>query len=305
VKKNSQYLQGSRKSQIFLGVFLTFTLVVISIVLWWFYENTKVVNQLPVENQTTDANLEDQQASEQAILETKPKFDAVKLQKAVDGWISSLPESESSDASVSIVDLDSQTTLASTKPDKQYFSASLYKLFVAYEGYKAIDAGILSPEEEYQNGRTRLECLDAMIRSSDSPCAEKMWSELGRENIEAKIKEYGIGNTDMVGLRTTSEDVAKILVRIATGEGLSADSQANYLDSMKDQEALYRRGLPSGFSSSITVYNKVGWNEQLEWHDASIIEFLDGRRLVLSVLTSGVGTANIKKLAAAIEAASK
>jgi hypothetical protein len=91
-----------------------------------------------------------------------------------------------------------------------------------------------------------------------------------------------------------------MLARIARGEGLSEESQAAYLSSMKDQEAKYRRGLPSGFES-LTVYNKVGWNEPVEWHDSAIVELTDGRKLIVTVMSENVGYTNISKLGTEIE----
>lgn len=231
--------------------------------------------------------------------ETKdPAFDGAKLQAVVDIWYSSLSSDEK--ASVVLMNEDG-TLLASVGQDTSYFTASLYKLFVAYEAYRAIDAGTYDGNESYLNGSTRSECVDLMIRESNSPCGEKWWNELGKQTIQDQLKTYGIEHTDMVGLETTAMDTAMILARIAKGEGLSEESKAKYLDSMKTQPALYRRGLPSGFSEAVTVYNKVGWNEQLEWHDATIVERADGERLIVAVLTSRVGYAKIAELGKAIE----
>ncbi|MCA9323667.1 serine hydrolase [Candidatus Saccharibacteria bacterium] len=299
--RKSPYLQGSSKGQWVLGLLLLLALIVIGFVLRWYYQNTK---QEPVTNQESSSQLisEPTNSSISEVEEPeKAQFDKQALEKVVFDWIDSLPASASSTASVSIVDTDN-TFITGFKIDRQYFTASLYKLYVAYEGYKAIDAGIYGPDEPYLSGKTRLQCLDAMIRSSDSPCGEKMWTELGKEKLDAAIKTYGIKNTSMVNLRTTSEDVATLLSLVARGEGLSEDSKSKFLDSMKDQDALYRRGLPSGFSDTVTVYNKVGWNENLEYHDASILELPDRKQLIVTVLTSGVGTAKIRDLAAGLEA---
>jgi len=140
-----------------------------------------------------------------------------------------------------------------------------------------------------------------MIRESDSPCAEKLWNGLGKENLTQQLEEYGILNTSMSGISTTAKDVALILGRIESGEGLSEESRNAYLDSMKTQDALYRRGLPSGFSNSVIVYNKVGWNEDKEWHDSAIIELSGGRKIIVSVLTENVGSKKIGDLASELE----
>lgn len=231
-------------------------------------------------------------------VKAKPEFDAETLQQTINTWASNL----GSDDVASVVVMGNKSDiLAEVNPDQEYFTASLYKLFVAYEGYKQFDSGEVDSSEVFLSGQTRADCIDKMIRSSDSPCAERLWSEIGKEKLTEAMKTYGINNTSLIGLSTTATDTANMLARIARGEGLEKPSQTAYLSSMKDQDSLYRRGLPSGFSANVIVYNKVGWNEQVEWHDASIIEFADGRQLIVAVLTENVGTAQISKLATLIE----
>ncbi len=296
-----QYMQGTKKSQVVLALVLIATLACVSFVLWWFYKNTNIKQVETNINPVSDTqNQEEAPAVEQQEAKTE-KFDSEALQKVVEDWASP-KQTDSSRASVVLMDEDGQL-IAGFKSDTEFFAASIYKLFVTYEGYRAVDAKTVNPNEVYQGGRTRMECLDLMIRESDSPCAEKMWEELGKQELTDSLITYGIENTSMTGLSTTAEDAGKILARILRGEGLSESSRQAYLSSMKDQDALYRKGFPSGFSSEVTVYNKVGWNEQLEYHDASILELPDGRRLVAVVFTSGVGTSAIRDFAGRLETA--
>jgi len=246
----------------------------------------------------SDSELEKTEDDQKKTTEAASSFDTSAIQAVVDSWSSSLPGG--SMASVVILDSNGEEVSA-LNPDDKYFSASLYKLFVAYAGYQQIDTKVAVPDEMYTQGFTRAECLDLMIRESHSPCAEKMWNELGKAELTTLVRSYGIENTDLVNLQTTARDTGKILERILNRENLSPESQSLFLDSMKTQDDKYRNGLPSGFSDEITVYNKVGWNEQQEYHDAAIIELADGRKLIVAALTSGVGTANLRKLATAIE----
>lgn len=221
----------------------------------------------------------------------------INLQPTVDAWA----DKQSGRASVVIYDLANGKTVASLDPDRQYFTASLYKLYVAYVGYQKIDDGAYNADEPYLGSYTRAECLDKMIRESYSPCGEKWWNELGKQAVTAKMRGYGLKNTSLTGLYTSAGDAAAILRLLYKGTDLTRSSRAAYLDSMKDQPALYRRGLPSGFSNS-TVYDKVGWNGQVEWHDAAIITLPGGRSYVVSVLTQNVGSSQIAALGKAIEA---
>jgi len=225
-----------------------------------------------------------------------PLFDSAAITRALETWAASTPGTKS----VVISDID-DTILASTNPDQQYFGASIYKLYVAYEGYKQIDSGEVSPSEIYVNNNTRLDCLDLMIRESDSPCAEKWWVELGVDDTTAQLEEYGLTNTAMASIRTSAADAALMLSRIARGEGLSPESHKRFLQSMETQ--IFRDALNKGFSDDVIVYNKIGFNGLVEYHDVAIVQLSDGRQLVVSVLTERVGTRTIAALAEQLEAA--
>ncbi len=226
-----------------------------------------------------------------------PVYDAAAIQAAVDTWVAT----QSGSASIVVSDPVSGAILATSNAEQAYFSASIYKLYVAYEGYRAIDSGDLDPTQAYLNGNTLAECLDIMIRESDSPCAEKLWAQLGKQQLTDILATYGLVGTDMTSLSTTASDVAIILERIAVGEGLRADSQSAMLDSMQNQ--IFRDALNKGFSANITVYNKIGFREMVEYHDTAIIELPSSERIVIAVFTERVGTTQIAALGAAIEVA--
>lgn len=226
------------------------------------------------------------------------EFDAISIQKRVDAWVSDLPTN--SEASVQVLDADG-VSLAAYTPEEEYTAASMYKLFVAYLGYGRIDSGDMNPKEPYTTTLTRAECLDVMIRNSENVCAEKMWNEFNKREQNAQLEKVGIKDTNMVMTTTTATDAAKLLQLVSNGRGLSSDSRTAFMDSLLNQPDFYRRGLPSGFSDEIMVYNKVGFNEQNLWHDSAIIEFEDGRQLTVSVFTKDVGYEKVAELGAAIE----
>lgn len=294
-------MSKSYVTKVLAGLSVGIALLVIFGVVGWFYQNTKEKNN-DKDVTTETAEVDDEsivsQPSETKEEEKKPAFDNQKLQTVLDEWASSIPGS--SRAGVVLMD-EAGDELASVSAVETFFTASIYKLYVAYEGYRMVDAGTYDVSTPYLNGKTLGECLDLMIRESNSPCAEKMWNGIGKDLLDAKMKEYGIKNTSMVGLSTTAEDAATMLARIDRGEGLSKESQAKFLESMKTQ--IYRDTLNVGFSSKVTVYNKIGFNGQLEYHDTAIAKLADGRTIIVSVLTSEVGTKNIVALAQKLEAA--
>jgi beta-lactamase class A len=216
-------------------------------------------------------------------------FDAEKVAAVLENWASR----QNGTYGVTIMD-EAGGVLAEVNGNKEFFAASLYKLYVAYAGYQKLDDGTFNPDEPYIADKNIDECLLEMIRSSDSPCAEKMWVELGRENITRQLQTYGLLNTSMSNITTSSHDAAIILTRLHNVEDLSAVARRRMLNSMETQ--IYRDALPKGFLDA-TVRNKVGFREKDEYHDVALIELADGRTLIVSVLTSNVGTANIVDLA--------
>lgn len=183
--------------------------------------------------------------------------------------------------------------LAEQGADEAFFAASLYKLYVAYEGYQQVDKGSVSLDEIYWNGWTRGQCLDEMIRRSHSPCAEKMMAETGKAKIQLGLESYGLTSTKMASLTTSAKDVSLVLGRLWNGTDLSPGSRQAMMDSMAGQQ--YRSALPKGFKG-LQVYNKVGFRDQSEYHDVSLVILPDSQPLIVSVLTKDVGVNSVAKL---------
>jgi beta-lactamase class A len=241
--------------------------------------NTSEVAPQDVAQVLTDSSTEE---------ETQAPFDAEALNQALQQWYGT----QSGRVSV-VVATTSGEVLASINPDEPFFAASIYKLYVAYAGYLRIDNGIFKTDQIYLGSNTTQQCLDAMIRSSDSPCAEKMWTEIGKEALTSELDSLGLSNTDMVGLSTTAYDAAIMLSRIASAQQIKESSKEKLLASMRDQ--IYNTTLDAGFTGA-TVYNKVGFRDYDEYHDVAIVEFEDGRAIIVAVFTDGIGTAAIRDL---------
>lgn len=280
-----------KRSQIILAVILCVVLLFTTVVLLVLRKNSAKVEERK-DNQPTVSVTEEVAGEEIQGSTSNQEFQAEILQEAVDSWVAGI----SGSASVVIASEDGGV-LASHDPNRVYFGASIYKLYVAYAGYLQVDAGQVDSSEVYLNGKTRAECLDLMIRNSDSPCAEKLWAEIGKPELTEQLKSYGINSTNMSALTTTASDAAKMLSMISRSSGLTEASQETFLKSMNEQT--FRNTLNVSFEGE-KVYNKIGFNEQVEYHDTAIVEFNDGRRLIISVLTENVGTKNIVALGNAI-----
>ncbi len=293
-RKESMH-ESHRRVLLYLGMGLAVSLVAGAVV-WVAFVRTTEPTRQPETVELVEVESSDFEQVPPEAPEVPPVFlDAAELQLTVEKWAAE----QRGVAAVSIL-ADDGEELAALNADREFFAASIYKLFVAYYGYQQLDAREIDPTELYVNGHTRLECLDLMIRESDSPCAEKLWVELGKAETTKKLEAIGIENTSMTNITTTAHDAAVQIGRFMRGDDLSAESRQKFLDSAREQ--VYRDALNKGFSSAVTVYNKIGFREQTEYHDVAVVELPDGRWFVISVLSERVGTRGIAELGKQIEA---
>ena len=257
--------------------------------------------------------IEDGIAEESAYISsetTELKPEKIDFQPVVDEWVQSIGGSKS----VLIYDLDRDELAGSYNTKENYNTASLYKLFVVYEGYLRLESGEWQADEPASStGYTVLECLDLAIRESHSPCAETIWVEIGYDELDEIIEtDFGITNSNISVLTSNSEDIMRIMKLFyehpdIKDEDLVTKMKDSFLKQPKT-EYNWRQGLPSGFSDAVNVYNKVGWaynDEEKVWdiyHDAAIVEFPEkDRHFVVVVMTSKVPYQQIRKLGAMIE----
>jgi beta-lactamase class A len=218
-----------------------------------------------------------------------PAIDAAEVQRVVDAWSKKYQQK----ASVTILDTKTGKLLASTQETKQYFTASIYKLYVAYTSLQDIDTGKHDGNESFLNGSTRLECITKMIQFSDSPCAEKMMNEMGKTVLQNRLSLLGLTTTSMPRFMTTTADAALMTRKVALGEGLSPKSALLLQTAMSKQQ--YRTGLPAGFSN-MQVADKVGFSEK-DWHDTANVTPKNGNVFTVSVFTEKMSSKNIAELA--------
>ena len=232
----------------------------------------------------------------------------IDLQFAVDQWTSIIK----GNAGVLIYDLDNNLTVARYHEDESFNIASLYKLFVMLEGYLRIARGQWDGDEAYLGNYTRLKCLNLMISESHSPCAEKMWAEIGHAELDEIYKAKGFSTaTNISNITSTPAEILKIMQLIWNHAGLDDEAWSAIRDSLLVQPATtynWRQGLPSGFSNA-NVYNKVGWYspDGKNWslyHDAAFVEFPElNRHYIVVVLTKNVSPQEIVILGRNIESA--
>lgn len=235
----------------------------------------------------------------------------VDFQTLVDDWAASV----GGNRSVLIYDLERDEMVGSYNVDEDYSTASLYKLFVVYEGYRRVQSGEWGGDDVAGGtGRTILECLDLAIRESYSPCAETLWGYIGHEALDEIVaSDFGITNSDISHLVSNPRDIMKMMQIFYEHTEITDEKLiAQMRDSFLNQPATtynWRQGLPSGFSRA-NIYNKVGWDYNPDgghwniYHDVAIVEFSEyNRHYIVVVMTNYVPFQEIRELGEDIEKA--
>ena len=242
----------------------------------------------------------------------KPVISEVDFQPVVDEWAKSV----SGNRSVLIYDLNLDKIVGSYNVDEDYGTASLYKLFVVYEGYKRLENGTWDGGAKAgSTGYTISKCLDLAIRESHSPCAETLWGMIGHDKLDTIIEnEWGITHSDISRLTSNVGDIMAILKRFYehpdfNDENLLAAMWDSFLN-QPDTTYEWRQGLPRGFSKA-NVYNKVGWAYNTAgkywdiYHDAAIVKFPleDGktRDYIVVVMTNKIDYPDIRRFGTMLE----
>jgi|GEM_PF-787928 len=221
----------------------------------------------------------------------------INFQLTVDNWVNT--QTDPGNSGIIIYDLDNNEVVARHNEEKVFPMESVYKMFVAYEGYHRMSQEEGWGDALYNNlgkdytGQTfsRALCLDRMIRYSYSPCAEAMWNEFGHNNLQNIFLDRGFEMTNISGITSTPYDIMKLYQLYYEHKEFSDESWETIRDSMLNQDSNHygdlcggscnwRRGLPSGFVLA-KVYNKVGWrwgeNGWYSFIDAAFVEFPEAK----------------------------
>ncbi|MFZ1801373.1 MAG: serine hydrolase [Candidatus Saccharimonas aalborgensis] len=193
---------------------------------------------------------------------------------------------------ISMIELGGKGRRADYNGNKQFVTASTYKLFAAYTLLKQIDEG-------KRDWATNADCFNKMISLSDNVCAEAFLKTLGLSTITNDIHAVGLNSSTFMksgGPFTTANDLSLMLGMIATGQNYSTINQQRLIGAMKAN--VYRRGIPSGVNGAVA--DKVGFMNGL-LHDAAIVYSPSGT-YVLAIMTDGSSWANIAELARQLDA---
>lgn len=289
------------KRAVFTGILLL-VFVITSILLL-----PKLSEQSEEDNPQTIQDIQDQEYAEK--VEEISNIKQVSFQSVVDDWVSTVGGNKS----IVIFDLDRDEQVGSYNVEEDYNTASLYKLFVVYEGYIRLQNSEWNADAPAgSTGHTILECLDLSIRESNSPCAETLWGMIGHAELDNIVADkFKITNSSISTLTSNARDITSMMKIFYHHDEITDEELIETMkDSFLNQPVTtydWRQGLPSGFSVA-DVYNKVGWDYNSAggywnvYHDASIVEFPEQERhFIVVVMTNQVANQAIADFGTRLE----
>ena len=295
---------------LFVGI-ITF-LVIFVVNLPNLQNDEEAVDDITAETEVAEVADDDVEADEdeENVAVEPARVQTIDFQPVIDEWVESVAGSKG----VMIYDLDLDIVAGKYNADEKFATASLYKLFVVYEGYRRVQNGEWSTDE--------LECLDLAIRESNSACAEAMWAKIGRGTLDTIVQnDFGLTRVSVGSLRATPREIMQMMKIFYEHEEITDEAlTSRMMDSFLNQPVTaynWRQGLPSGFSDAVKVYNKVGWQYMIDeedeegnvvkghwevYDDAAIIEFTENERhFIVVVMTSNVDFRQIRRFGTMIE----
>ena len=158
------------------------------------------------QTQTQEDELE---TEDEPIEEEKKVVEKIDFQDVVDDWVATTGGRKG----VIIYDLDAGEISAEYNADTKFATASIYKLFVVYEGYRRVQNGEWSGDDAASwTGYNISECLDLAIRESNSSCAEIMWSMIGRDTLDEIVqRDFEIPGVEISTFTATPREIMEMM----------------------------------------------------------------------------------------------
>lgn len=173
-------------------------------------------------------------------------------------------------------------------PNRVFYAASIFKLWVMFEAFKQRELGLLEFDEtvtlvpfhlDYQLGDLAWplwtevpvgNLVEAMITVSDNVAAIMLHDKVGGWNINQDLEAIGMENTALVrgDLPATAYDTALLLEMLATGRAVNQKASQDMIDLMTRQKV--RNRLPALLPPGTKVAHKTG-NWPSATHDVGIV----------------------------------
>ena len=191
-----------------------------------------------------------------------------------------------------VQDANTGGLIAVHNADKLFFSASLYKLYYAVLAWQDLGSGDLTDETNFQADRSLTQCLDLMIRESDSPCGEALLARYDYAQATERLREIGLPNVNTAAFKVSAIDMAVLLQASYEMDIMSTTARQALFESMRQQ--VYADGLKQGFSD-FTVRDKVGFSDT-DWHDVGLVELTDSQTVTVVILSENAGAEGVAEL---------
>lgn len=215
--------------------------------------------------------------------EPEKVVESVSVQPIIDQFVAS----SSVGYGIEVYDVAAGKVIGAHQPDKQFFPASTYKLYIAFLSLQRMQTGEFTDTPNFVGERSRMGCIYYTIEVSDSPCGEALMRDVTQDAMGKELKALGQTNSPFPGFKTTAHDANVILKHIVEGKHLNKENTDYLLKAMNTQ--IYNKGLTAGFDQA-KVYDKIGFNLDINYHDVAIVEFPTGRKFLVSVYTQGQGS---------------
>lgn len=204
--------------------------------------------------------------------------------------------------SVYVKDIENKEYLSIN--NRQYFSASLIKLYCAAAAFDLIEKGAMEETERINS------LMYQMISISDndafslmvSACSGTNSQVAGRPVIQKYIDSEGYTDTTLTSMLlptkykapsspgrnyTTVDDCGLLLEKIYKGKCVSPESSRKFLDLLFDQTHLNK--IPAGLPEGTRCANKTGDTDEFQ-HDAAIV-YSPGGDYIITVMSENGGAA--------------
>lgn len=198
--------------------------------------------------------------------------------------------------SVFVYDLNTERT-ANVNTDETFASASLYKLFLL----EALENKL--PFDQWQwtwvGSMSVLDCVQAMLKTTDDPCAQELGEYIGWDEIDQLNQEKGYHATKLSqtdGRETTASDVGEFYARMKKAQMLSDYARRFVFDALYQQTI--KKGIAKGCNKCRTA-NKQGELSNVA-HDAGIVTH-GTHDYVLVIMSEGGTFKQIEELTRLVE----
>jgi beta-lactamase class A len=170
-------------------------------------------------------------------------------------------------------DLSGKGMNAEYNGDRDFVTASTFKMFLAYAVLHKVEEGQISMESQTDMGLTARACIEEMILHSTNACALSLFNLVGWDYVHDFIRGQ-FPNTSLKNSanadnekHTTVRDETSFFIKLNAGQLMNSSNTSYLLDLFKRQ--VYRSGIPKGVPG-ITVANKVGFYNGYK-HDVGLV----------------------------------